>query len=123
MEQRMKWVLSILGGLVVVYCLAVIAFVVTAPDLGLRFLLIEESQHGRAGERLPGLEVRRLSRLPEIHPALIPQPGDRIVEIARKPVSSFLHFSHALIDLRGVTVDAGGDVAGLSDTELLELWD
>jgi transcriptional regulator with GAF, ATPase, and Fis domain len=101
-----RWLLTIFGIGVVLHCLAVLGFVATSPDLGLRCLLVNSSGAGGAeGKR--GLEIRQITseaaeglrtRVADLGDT--PQPGDRLLEIANGPAHTFAHFAARLLDLR-----------------------
>jgi len=101
-----RWVLACLGGLTLLYCVAVLGFVATAPDLGLRCLLAS-SQPADPQSASPGLEVREIT--PELARDLRlqvndfgegPAPGDRLLKIAGRPAHTFAHFAARLMELR-----------------------
>src|SRR5262249_13643047 len=52
-----RWVLTIFGALSIIYCLAVLGFVSTAPDLGLRCLLVSDDD-GTSRPLQKGLQIR-----------------------------------------------------------------
>ena len=115
-----KWVFSGLGVLTVVYCLAVLAFVATNPDIGLR-ILIYEDRDGDLGPR-PGLTIRHIVRSGEdVDPWFTPQPGDRVISIARKPASSFLHFAQRIVELRHAQVGYGGHLHAGGDLQVSQV--
>jgi transcriptional regulator with GAF, ATPase, and Fis domain len=85
--------------LTVFYCLAVLGFVATAPDIGLRCLLVNDPQNqDETGEI--GLQIRQIVQDPSRDPREGPKPGDKLIEIARKPARTFTHFAARLLDLR-----------------------
>jgi transcriptional regulator with GAF, ATPase, and Fis domain len=112
-ERWEKWIFSGLGVSVVIYCLAVLGFVATNPDLGLRFLLVED-QFPR-GEASQGLMIRQTSQRLFSDPEFSPRSGDRLIEIAREPVSTFLHFAQRMYELRSVDVRPGGHLRSRGD--------
>src|SRR5262245_13671686 len=79
LQNRAKWVLSSLGGLVVVYCLMVLWYVATTPDVGLRCLLISDPGASTESETT-GLQIRRVVAEADERgwPSLA--PGDRLLE-------------------------------------------
>src|ERR1700682_5860182 len=90
------WTLSVCGLLTVFYCLTVLGFVATAPDIGLRCLLVNDQSAGNSSADL-GLEIRQIIQDPSRDPRGGPRPGDILVEIARQPARTFAHFSHRLL--------------------------
>src|SRR6267378_3611283 len=87
-----NWMLSACGVFAVFYCLAVIGFVATAPELGLRCLLVNDQKADPDASEV-GLEIRQI--LPDSlrDPREGPQPGDKLIEIARQPAGTFVHFA------------------------------
>jgi len=100
-----RLVLSCAATGIIVYSIAVLGFVATSRDLGIRCLFLN-----RDNSNLPqGVEVRKLEphfETWEGHYDL--RIGDVIVAIAGEPVKSFSHFNHALVDLRSRPVDPEG---------------
>ncbi|HEY3968913.1 MAG TPA: sigma 54-interacting transcriptional regulator [Planctomycetaceae bacterium] len=101
-----RWLLTIVGVAVVLYCLAVLGFVATSPDLGLRCLLVS-GPNSTGGVPTPGLEIRQITReaaagIREWQSELGdgPRAGDRLLEIAHRPAYTFAHFAARLLDLR-----------------------
>src|SRR5216684_15823 len=100
-ERTKIWghrLLSAGGVLTVFYCLAVLGFVATAPDVGLRCLLVND-RVGAGGAIDVGLEIRQIVHDPADDAGNGPQPGDRLLEIAREPAGTFSHFAARLFDL------------------------
>ena len=104
--ERVRFVLTIFGVGVVVYCLTVLGFVATTPDLGLRCLLVNTGDN-RSGPENRGLEIRQITK--EAADGLrqrsfdlgdTPRPGDRLVSIGNEPAYTFAHFAARLVDLR-----------------------
>src|SRR5258708_35187849 len=96
-ERTKVWgyrLLSAGGVLTVFYCLAVLGFVATAPDIGLRCLLVND-RAGTDGADV-GLEIRQIVHDPAGEAGDGPQPGDRLLEIAREPAWTFSPFAEAL---------------------------
>src|SRR5262245_2148462 len=75
------WALFGSGGLVVCYCLAVLGFVATGPDIGLRCLLVNDEADGPAS----GLDIKQIIGSSQLDRCPRPSPGDRLTEIERKP--------------------------------------
>src|SRR5690348_10890231 len=94
-----RWVLSIFGALSVVYCLAVLGFVATAPDLGLRCLLVSDD-NGRSEPLQKGLQIRQIAIDPDQILGEVPRPGDRLDSIRDLSAHTFIHFAARLLDLR-----------------------
>jgi transcriptional regulator with GAF, ATPase, and Fis domain len=89
------------------YCLAVLGFVATGPELGLRCLLVnDEKTTGESAE--VGLQIRQIIAEPVGSPRGGPKPGDKLIEIARQPARTFVHFANRLLDLRSAEFPGGG---------------
>jgi hypothetical protein len=110
------WILSVCGVLAVLYCLTVLGFVATAPDLGLRCLLVNDREADGTPSEV-GLEIRQVMHEPASNPLEGPQPGDTLIEIARERATTFVHFATRLLDLRSAEYP-GGD--RFLDKDLLE---
>ncbi|MFN0052672.1 MAG: sigma 54-interacting transcriptional regulator [Planctomycetales bacterium] len=70
----------------------------------------------------PGLRIRHVTDALHAESRFTPQPGDRLVAIAGKPVSSFLHFAARMLELRHADVRPGGHLnleGDLADHERL----
>ena len=90
-----KLLLTISGAAVLLYCVVVMAFVVTVPDLRLRVLLVDE-------DRTPGGELGLVIRdTPDIR-CLGPQPaaGDILKKIGDHPIGSFVDFVKTSLSVR-----------------------
>ncbi len=93
------WVLSVCGALMSLYCLTVLGFVATSPDIGLRCLLVNDSRLGEDAPDHSGLEIKQIIYVPA-DPGTGPRAGDRLAEIGCKPARTFVHFAARLFDLR-----------------------
>src|SRR5262245_9951899 len=62
-----KWILSACGLLTVLYCLTVLGFVATAPDLGLRCLLVNDQEFDGDSSNA-GLQIRQVIHEPASEP-------------------------------------------------------
>jgi transcriptional regulator with GAF, ATPase, and Fis domain len=107
-----RWSLAVAGGLSLIYSLLVLGFAATAPDLGLRFLLVDEvpTTGPRVKSIASNLQIDGDFR-PEAEDELVFLGGpttDSRVARALQPIHSFLHFSHALNALRSETPFVGG---------------
>jgi transcriptional regulator with GAF, ATPase, and Fis domain len=105
--------------LAVFYCLAVLGFVATAPDLGLRCLLVNDQQTDSDSGSV-GLQIRQLTPEAAGDPRKGPRPGDKLLEIAREPAGTFVHFTACLLALRSGELPGSGS---FSDKDLLERAD
>ncbi|MGE5194528.1 MAG: hypothetical protein ACM3U2_18715, partial [Deltaproteobacteria bacterium] len=109
------WLLSACGAVTIFYCLAVLGFVATGPEIGLRCLLVNDQKTSADGSDI-GLEIRQIIADPTRDPGRGPRPGDKLIEIAREPAHTFVHFAARLLDLRSAEFP-GGD--RFSDKDLL----
>lgn len=94
-----RWLLAVFGAMTVLYCLVVLGFVATAPDLGLRCLLVSSPDSDNRSN-VSGLEIRQITRESSKDLGDGPRPGDRLLEIMHRPAHTFAHFAARLIDLR-----------------------
>src|SRR5262245_1463848 len=111
-----NWILSAFGLLTVLYCLAVLWFVATAPDLGLRCFVVNDHKSDAHSSK-SGLQIRQVIHEPASDPREGPEPGDRLIEIARDRATTFVHFATRLLELRSAEFP-GGDYT--LDKDLLE---
>ena len=104
-----RWLSAIFGTLAVGYALFVLWFVATTPDPGLRCLLADHEIRARGPEQ-PGIIIRSLrsEAIPETTGGVLPAAGDRLIQLGSRPISSFLDFSSALVDLREFELPPGG---------------
>ena len=108
------WLLSAFGVVTVFYCVAVLGFVATAPDIGLRCLLVNDRD--AAGTPDEGLEIRQIVPDPANVSGKGPQPGDRLLELAGEPAGTFSHFTARLLDLRSAVPFPVGKSTDLDQT-------
>ena len=83
------------------YCLIVIWYVATFPDIGVRCLLPNSPNEQE-------LEIVQFVHGEEDCLPTLPQPGDRLLQTGRKPANNFLLFVHTLAKLRGASIPPGG---------------
>ncbi len=117
-----RWSLAVAGGLVVTYCVAVLVFVATAPDLRLRFLMVDQSRP--AGEATPGIEIIQTEGLFEERidwRGDRPESGDRLQYVADRPMQDFIQYVHYLWELRSAEVPPGGVILQGADPLASEL--
>ncbi len=123
MTNWIKILLSTLGGLSVLYCVAALVFVVTTPDTRLRTILAR-SKYDRpeAGVTIysgPGQEHKIGAQSP-------PAVGDLLLEVNGRKIRNFADFSQTLVDLRNARLAVGGkqfegvdpDESGLGKSKL-----
>jgi len=108
------------GTVVVCYALAVLWFVSTTPDPGIRVLL-SDSLRVETGEPVAGILIRRIVGRPIVIEKMAPQPtvGDRLLQLGDQKVNSFLDFTALLARLRSFELPPGGLIQE-SNQELLQ---
>ena len=105
-----KELLSLLGGVAVIYCVATEVFVVTNPDLRLRALLTDTN------ELSPGVILQAVPSSEDCPGAYTPpEPGDLLIEIHERPIRNFAEFARSLVQLRTARIDPGGKLFPGSD--------
>jgi len=109
LNSKSRVFVAVLGIAVVIYCVIVLGYVGTTPDLRLRGLLAD---HGERGD-VNGMLIRAVVDIDAEGPA--PQPGDVLVAVRDKPVRSFLDFAYSLQALRNAPIDSGGRLATRSE--------
>ena len=95
-----RWLLTLLGVATLVYSIVVLGYAVSSPDLRLRCLI--------ASPEANGCEIRALAPDFEVE-GPIPVVGDRLVAIAREPLTNFLDFTSGLAALRSQADPDGAD--------------
>jgi transcriptional regulator with GAF, ATPase, and Fis domain len=95
--------------LIVVYCVMVLWYVATFPDVGIRCLLPESTRLGR------GIEIRRYEEMSGETTDPAPKPGDRLLSLNGRPIATYFDLAHALQGLRFAKVPPGGQLAPGSD--------
>lgn len=102
-----------MAGFVVAYSVAVLLYVATFPDIGIRCLLPESTKDSQT----PGLEIQRF---PDVDPAA--GIGDRLMSVNGRPVRTFLDFVSHLSELRSAKVGPGGQLPpGSADPSELDV--
>ena len=107
-----RWVLAVVGGFTVSYCVLVLAFVATAPDLRLRFLLADTG-FADSGRETVGIEIQDTPGLKCFGPA--PEVGDFLVALDDRPVTNFIDFARTQLSLRSREIPPNGILAETSD--------
>jgi transcriptional regulator with GAF, ATPase, and Fis domain len=96
-------------GLIVAYCVVVLWFVATFPDVGIRCLLPDTNQLG------VGVEIQQYLDVDDGITDPAPKAGDRLLSLNGQKLSTFLDFVRALQGLRFAKVAPGGQLAPGSD--------
>ncbi|WP_237729392.1 sigma 54-interacting transcriptional regulator [Schlesneria paludicola] len=99
--MAIRWILASLAGMIVGYCVLAMVFVVTAPDLRMRFLLVNvpENKTGIVIEQTTGLMVRGGKPTPVAH--------DVLLSIKGHPINTSLDFMREESALRSGDYDLG----------------
>ncbi len=108
-----KWVLTITGGLVVVYAVAVLGYVSSSPDLRIRCMLADND----LPDESPGEGIAIRSNTGIQYKGNKPERKDLLVRIGRpdSEIRNFNDFSRILFDLRNEPLPTGGLVPTGSD--------
>lgn len=94
----------------VAYCLLVLWYVATFPDIGLRCLLpLSDSESPYS------IPITQFTHSDSDCIPYVPNAGEELVEINRKPVRNFLEYVDAVAQLRSATIPPGGQLAAGSD--------
>ena len=99
-----KWLPATVGGLVLCYCVFVLGYIATTPDIGIRGVLSDSAVDGNdvgGGMVIRGTWLKSESKQ-------VPQVGDILLEVNKKPVNSFIDFTQALSELRSASIIPGG---------------
>ncbi|WP_437229415.1 sigma 54-interacting transcriptional regulator [Planctomicrobium sp. SH661] len=107
--------ISLLAGIAIFYCLAVLWYVPTQPCIPLNCLLTNSS-----GEDLPGLEIQDVHLLKGLKSikGTTPEVGDRIIAAAGQPIRSFADWTRVHRMLRTWKIDSAAVIAlGKDPTE------
>lgn len=115
-RRDLRVLVATLTALVVVYCVAVLWYVATFPDVGLRCLLPDSKP-------LPngGIEIRQWIAESEGITDPRPKPGDQLVRLNGQEIETFLDFVSALESLRSAKIPPGGQLAPGSDPAELKV--
>ena len=109
-QNRTKFFVVALGISVLIYCVLVLGFVGTTPDIRLRGLLSDK------GSDVPvtGMLIRETAS-PDNVEGPQPQPGDVLLSIRDKPIRTFIDFAAALQALRSAPIESGGRLSSRSE--------
>lgn len=100
----MKWIITSFGGVCVTYCLAVLIYVISSPDLPIRCLLTNSSRHQQ--DSYPGVMLRQVliplgdDEGPLEYFGTRPKEGDFVLSIAGVDTPTFFQFASAIHQLR-----------------------
>jgi transcriptional regulator with GAF, ATPase, and Fis domain len=115
-NRDLRVLVATLTGLIVAYCVAVLWYVATFPDVGLRCLLPDSSPRQNGG-----IEIRQW--VPEAQGSTDPRPkpGDQLVRLNGQEIETFLDFVSSLESLRFAKIPPGGQLAPGSDPAELKV--
>lgn len=125
-QLKVRWPLATFGGCILAYCVFLLAYVATAPDARLRFLLVDSRLEGSVDRpfRWEGIVIQRTPGLRQIGPK--PTAGDRLKEVGGQKVVTALDYYRAMQSLRSATPPpgsqffAGGDPLELGSPPLAQ---
>ena len=109
-RRDLRGVVGTLTALVVVYCVAVLWYVATFPDIGVRCLLPESEPNSNGG-----IEIHQWIAESEGVTDPRPRPGDELVRLNGQEIETFLDFVSAMESLRFAKIPPGGQLVPGSD--------
>ncbi len=115
-KRDLRGLVATLTGLVVVYCVAVLWYVATFPDVGLRCLLPDAKPLKNGG-----IEICQWMAGPGGSTDPRPIPGDELVRLNGQSIETFLDFISSLQGLRFAKIPPGGQLAPGSDPAELKV--
>lgn len=114
--RDLRGVVATLTGLVVAYCVTVLWYVATFPDVGIRCLLPDEARDANGG-----IEIHQWAAASSVRTEPIAQPGDQLVRLNGQKIETFLDFVSSLESLRFAKIPPGGQLAPGSDPAELKV--
>lgn len=107
-DRTLRAVLAVFGSITVVYCVLLLAYVATAPDVRLRVLLVDEPTPDAAGVPQPpaGIIIRKTPGL--VYKGALPETGDRLIRINNQRISNALDYLQFMVHLRSMETPPGG---------------
>ena len=117
-------VAAIIAALAVLYCLVVLGYVVTCPDIRLRVLLCDDAAESVGNQKIHASVVRgiRIRRTIDLEcDGETPTNGDLLIGVGGRPINSFLDFTNSLKWLRDARIqfdgqrDTGSNLSELRD--------
>ncbi len=109
-QRDLRGLVGTLTGLIVVYCVAVLWYVATFPDIGIRCLLPDGQPYKNGG-----IEIHQWISGVEGVTGPQPSPGDQLVRLNGQEIETFLDFVSAMGSLRFAKVPPGGQLVPGSD--------
>ena len=125
--NRQKWFVAGAGGFIFVYCVLVLGYVATSPDVRIRCLIEDEpGKHGGTGVEISkvgqlqglafGVGIQDTADLKVAEGCPEPRPGDTLLRLGDRRIDTFLDFTLALRELRNASSEQllpGADVSEL----------
>ena len=108
--RDLRVLVATLTGLVVTYCVAVLWYVATFPDVGIRCLLPDGE-----GQATGGIEIHQWMAASDSSTEPRAEPGDQLVRINGQEIETFLDFVSSLENLRFSKIPPGGQLVPGSD--------
>ena len=119
-----RQILATTGTLAILYCIVVLTYVATSPDLRIRCLLLDSTRPSDLPASVQGVVMRKVELAHDgVAPHLpIPADGDILTRMAESPVHSFFDFSHQISNLRRAPLKANGQLPeGADIAELMDV--
>lgn len=115
-KRDLRVVLGTLTGLIVAYCVAVLWYVATFPDIGIRCLLPDSARNNNGG-----IEIHQWIAGEGGITGPRPSPGDQLIRLNGQEIETFLDFVSAMESLRFAKVPPGGQLVPGSDPAELKV--
>ncbi len=119
-----RQLLATTGTLAILYCIVVLTYVATNPDLRIRCLLLDSTRPAGLPDSVQGVVMRKV-QLDHggVAPHLpVPSDGDILTRVAETPVRSFFDFSRQITHLRRASLKANGQLPeGADIAELMDV--
>jgi len=117
-------IVAALSGVIVTYCVTVLWYVATFPDVGLRCLLPNGARPAGVVETRQdsdsGIEIWEWIRATDGDYQPAPKAGDTLIRLNGRKTATFLDFISALQSLRSGKIPVGGQLAPGSDPSELK---
>ena len=119
-----RQILATTGTLAILYCIVVLTYVATSPDLRIRCLLLDSTRPSDLPASVQGVIMRKVELAHDgVAPHLpVPAEGDILTQMAEGPVHSFFDFSRQISNLRRAPLKANGQLPeGADIAELMDV--
>ena len=108
----MRWGLAGIAGAIVAYCVLVMVVVATAPDLRMRFLLVDPHDSGA------GIVIEQTINLVTAPGMPIPVSRDIVLELDGQPITTSLDFMRDQFAIRNRDFDRGLGISNSGGQDL-----